>query len=106
MAELALPDSEIAGAIEYLVAAEHSMLNGNATRPTDGFDSLTGIAAEIDLYLRGMQVGRAALADAARTAGQGLRELMQEAHSLDANLAASLGGGFAVAGFSDGEGAP
>lgn len=98
MADLSLTDATIAGAIGHIVTAENEMLDGNAPRPSGGFESLTGIGGEVDLYLRGMQVGRAALADAAKTAARGLRHLMEESTALDADLAASLSAGFAVQG--------
>lgn len=98
MADLTVSDHALESAIGRIVSAVDEMLDGNRARPADGFDSLTGIGGEVDRYLRGAQVGRAALADAARTAGQGLRHLMQEAERLDSGLAESLGADFAVQG--------
>lgn len=98
MADLLVLDATIEGALEHIVMASDGMSDRNAARPVGGFESLSGIAGEVDLFLRGLQVGRAALADAARTAGRGLSAMMQETADLDGSLAASLGAGFAVRG--------
>ncbi|MGJ0205001.1 hypothetical protein [Leucobacter sp. gxy201] len=98
MAGLLLIDAAIEDAIGHIVAAEHEMLVGRNSRPTGGFESLTGIAAEVDVFLRGVHVGRAALADAAKTTGRGLRTLLHEMSSLDAAHASALDAGFAVPG--------
>lgn len=100
MAGLSLSDDALLRAIQHAVSAQQTMLTGNRARPTSGFESLTGIAGEVDLYLRGLQVARAALADAAMTAGQGLRQVMEDASTLDGALAASLDADFAVRGRS------
>lgn len=98
MADLSLSDYALRQAIEYAVSAQQTMLAGNRTRPTGGFDSLTGIAGDVDLYLRGLQVARAALADAAMTAGRSLSQVMEDASTLDGALAAALDTDFAVQG--------
>lgn len=98
MADLSIFDGAVEGAIGYLVRAGDEMRRGDAPRPNVGFDSLTGIAGEVESYLRGLQVGRAALADAAMTAGHGLNGMMHESHALDARLAAALNTGFVVQG--------
>lgn len=96
MAELLLIDAAVEDAIGHIVAAEHEMLRGRHTPPAGGLESLTGIAGEVDLFLRGLQVGRAALADAAKTSGRGLRALLHETSSLDAAHASALDAGFVV----------
>ncbi|WP_449277687.1 hypothetical protein [Leucobacter sp. GX24907] len=90
-------DSEAASsAISSLVSAATQMTTGNKPRPTAGFESLTGIAGDVDLYLRGLSVARAALADAAVTAGRSVRAVMDQASTLDAELGAALDADFAV----------
>jgi len=98
MAELILRVRDLQSAIAHLGAAEDAMLRGSPVRTGAGFASLTGIEDEVDMFLRGVQLARASLADAAKTAARGLRELMGEASALDAQLAASLDAGFAVRG--------
>ncbi|QZY52994.1 hypothetical protein [Leucobacter tenebrionis] len=97
MAELTILDSALEGAIWHTVRAVNEM-SENVPRPNDGFAGLTGISGEVELHLRGLQVGRAALADAALTAGRGLHGLMHESDALDARLAGSLNSGFSVQG--------
>lgn len=100
MADLLVSDAVLEGAIGHIVTGSGCMVDGNAPRPAGGFESLTGIAGEVELFLRGLQAGRASLADAGRSAGQGLRSMMQEVSALDASLASSLSAGFAVRGKS------
>lgn len=96
MSDLRLDEGALTRATEELGRATSRMLTGNASRPTGGFESLTGIADDVDLYLRGVSVARAGLSDAAKTAGQATRQLMRDSAVLDAQLAAALSGGFAV----------
>lgn len=90
-------DTEAAnGAIGFLVGAASQMTSSNKPHPTTGFESLTGISADVDLYLRGLSVARGALADAARTAGRSVREVMDRASELDCEVAAALDAGYSV----------
>lgn len=96
MSDVYLSEGSLMMAVSALVRASEELTSENAGRPTSGFDSLTGIAGEVDLYLRGVSVARAALADAAKTAGRATRGLLEDASRLDATLAASLDSGFAM----------
>lgn len=90
-------DSEAASsAISSLVGAANQMTSGNKPRPAAGFESLTGIAGDVDLYLRGLSVARAALADAAVTAGRSVRAVMDQAATLDGDLTVALDADYAV----------
>lgn len=98
MADLTLSDRDCERAISHLVTAADALASAKHARAIDGFESLTGIGADVEQYLRGLRVARAALADAARTAGQSIRSLMREATDLDSAAAASLDSGFLVRG--------
>lgn len=100
MNDFRLPDRTWSGAVDVLVEASNEMVSDNVARPKSGFGSLSGFAGEIDLYLRGVSVARAALADAAKTAGRSAHSLMESSASLDSQLAASLNTGYAVKGSS------
>ena len=95
-AGLKLDDQALSAAGQALVTASFVMVNGNARVPSVQLQSLTGIGARVDLYLRGLAVARAALADAAKTASVVVADLMQESSVLDALIAGNLGTGFAV----------
>lgn len=96
MSQFHLDTAAATHAISAFVGAATGIASSDQPRPTGGFESLTGIAEDVDLHLRGVSVARAALADAATTAGKGVRELMEAAESLDAALAAALDSDFAV----------
>jgi len=81
-----------------LVSVASTMVSGNAARPAGELPSLSGIGAEVTLYLQGVNVARAALADAARTASETISRLISDGSELDRYIAESLGGGFAVKG--------
>lgn len=95
---LSLDDLSLGEAGRALVTASSAMAHGNARVPTTVLPSLTGIGERIDLYLRGLAVARAALADAARTASMEIAVAMRESADLDAAIATRLPGGFAVRG--------
>lgn len=96
MSEFHIDFDDASRAIRTLVGAAGQMTSGNAPRPTSGFESLTGISGDVDLYLRGLSVARAALADAARTAARSVREVMDQASRLDGKLAAALEADYSV----------
>lgn len=98
MSDLELSDSELAAVAADLGGAATGMVSGHRPRPTSGLESLNGIAAEVDLYLRGLSVARAALADAAKSSGTLLASLITHSTDLDSALAGSLGPGYAVQG--------
>lgn len=93
-----LEDALLQEAAASLVQASSMMTSENVSRPVGDLPSLTGIGASITLYLKGMNVARAALADAARTGAEALASVMSESTELDRYIADTLGTGFAVAG--------
>lgn len=98
MADLSITDADCERALTQITTAVGAMVSGNRPRDVGGWESLSDIALDVDRFQLGMQVGRAALADAARTAGQMVRELMQATDALDAAVTAALEAGFAVQG--------
>lgn len=84
-----------------LVSIASTMISDNVRRPAGDLPSLSGIGAELTLYLRGLNVARAALADAARTASEAVSGLISDSSKLDRHIAQSLGTSFAVSGGSD-----
>ncbi|MGO1538024.1 MAG: hypothetical protein ACTHZ9_00095 [Leucobacter sp.] len=93
-----LNDPALYSAIESLTAAANLMVSDNVRRPPDAFESLTGIGEIVDLHLRGIAVARAALADAAKTAGESVAGVVCETDEADRTTAESLYTGFAVDG--------
>jgi hypothetical protein len=99
MAEsLSIDDQALLTVGASLVSIASTMVSGNAARPAGDLPSLSGIGAEVTLYLQGVNVARAALADAARTASEAVSELLSDGSELDRYIAESLGSGFAVRG--------
>ena len=98
MSDLELSDAELTAAAADLAGAAIWMVSDIRPRPTNGFESLSGIAAEVDLYLRGVSVARAALADAAKGSSTLLLSLIEDSTDLDSVLAGSLYPGYAVQG--------
>ena len=97
MAEsMRLDDSLLQEAGASLVQASSAMTSENVSRPDGDLPSLTGIGVAITLYLKGLSVARAALADAARTGAESLAGLMSESTELDRYIADALGDDFAV----------
>ena len=96
MSEFYLDVASASGVIATLVGAASRIATTSAPRPRGGFESLTGVEADVDLYLRGVSVARAALSDAAITSGQSIRDLLESTAKLDAELAASLNRDFAL----------
>ena len=92
-----LNDNVLTAGGATLVAAASTMTSENIARPSAPA-SLTGISADITLFLKGMQVARAALADAARTGSETVASVMRESSELDAFITRSLGESFAVKG--------
>lgn len=93
-----LPLSTITTASAELVDAANLMVEGNTRRPSARLESLTGIGAQVEHYLKGLSVARAALADAAKTASESARDLGDEARAVDRQLSGALASGFAVQG--------
>lgn len=81
-----------------LVYGGNLMVQNNVPRPQDLATGVTGIGGEITRFLLGLQVARAALADAAKTTHGGIRELCGELTSLDKEFAGVLAKGFALRG--------
>lgn len=99
MSDLELSEAELsAAAAADLGDAAILMVSDNKARPTGGFESLSGIADEVDLFLRGVSVARAALAAAAKSGKEAVASLMEDSTKLDSLLAGSLYSGYAVQG--------
>lgn len=82
----------------YFGDAVAVMISDNVSRPSGDLSSLTDIGSTVTLYLKGLNVARAALADAARTGGDSVSTLMKDSTELDSFLAQSIGTGFALPG--------
>jgi hypothetical protein len=93
---LRLEDSELSAAGASLVSASYVMVNDNKSRPKAQIDSLTGIGGQVEHYLKGLSVARAALADAAKTGSESISSVMRDSAELDAFISANLASGFAV----------
>lgn len=81
-----------------LLSAAQVMTESRQTLPPGALESLTGIGGGVRRFLHGLQTGRLALADAAKTAGGEVAGAMRESSALDARIANSLYSGFAVPG--------
>lgn len=93
-----LDDNILEAAGAYLVQASSMMTSGNVRRPSGDLASITGIGSAVTLYLKGLNVARAALADGARTGSETVSSIMSESTELDQYIAQTLGAGFAVEG--------
>ncbi len=93
---LELSDDALMQAGHTLVVASYVMTHDNVHRPTGLLASVSGVGPQLDRYLRGLAVARAALADAARTASEGVAAVMSESTELDSFIAVHLGQGFAL----------
>lgn len=96
MSDLSVNDTALRVAGDALTSACRLMVTENEGRPGEGLASLTGIAEEVSLHLRGLQVARAALADAAKGGAQATADLMESGDALDREIAASLYRGYRV----------
>lgn len=94
--QLRLDDQVLGDAGVALVTASYVMSHNNAQRGTGVFDSMTGIGTQVEHYLKGMSVARAALGDAAKTASESVAMVMEESAALDTLISANLATGFAV----------
>ena len=92
---LRLTDAALSGAGRKLLEAAVGMLKNNVGRPA-AVPTVSGASADIDLYLRGFSVARAALADAAKSASLTVSATMEQSDALDAEIAAALPAGFAL----------
>lgn len=96
MADLDIKDDELEYAGALLVSASNTMVDNNESIPSGNLDSLTNIGGEVRRFLNGLQTGRMALADAAKTAGGEVAGVMRDSSELDAYMAETLYTGFAV----------
>lgn len=92
---LTLNDAVLSEAGRKLIEAAATMLNSNVQRPA-AVPTISGASAEIDLYLRGFSVARAALADAAKAASLVVSSTMEQSAALDSEIAAALPAGFSL----------
>lgn len=93
---LSLADSELSAAGVSLGMAADSMAGGRSRRTPGTLKSLSGIGGEVDEYVRGVQMAREALGDAAKTASRTVSSLMEESAELDAYLASTVYSGYAL----------
>lgn len=96
--QLNIKDDALEAGGSGLVSAAQVMAQGNRAVPSGAWESLTGIGGGVRTFLHGLQTGRSALADAAKTAGGEVAGAMRESSALDALIANSLYSGFAVRG--------
>lgn len=94
--QLKLNDSELSAAGASLVTASFVMVSDNNARPTGQFESLSGIGGQVEHYLKGLSVARAALADAAKTGSESVAGVMRDSSDLDAYISTNLASGFSV----------
>lgn len=92
---LTLNDAVLSEAGRKLIEAAAGMLNSNVQRPA-AVPTISALSGEIDLYLRGISVARAALADAAKAASLTVSSVMEQSAALDAEIAAALPAGFSL----------
>lgn len=93
-----LTDYALQAAGANFVHASSTMTSDNVSRPAGDLASLTGIGSSVTMYLKGLNVARAALADAARTGSESAAALMSESSELDSFISETLGTGYAVEG--------
>lgn len=98
MADLDINDDQLEYAGALLVLASNTMVTDNTSIPSGSLESLTGIGSEVRRFLNGLQTGRLALADAAKTSGEEVAGVMKDSSELDAFIASDLYSGFAVKG--------
>ncbi|MFC5337196.1 hypothetical protein [Leucobacter denitrificans] len=96
--QLQIRDEVLESAGTMMLSATRCMSAGNRAVPNSPISSLTGVGGDIREFLRGVQTGRLALGDAAKTSCEQLAALMNESGSVDCSLAASLPTGFALHG--------
>jgi hypothetical protein len=97
MAEnMRLNDGDLQFTGSVLVAAASGMTSGNVRRPAGDLPSVSGIGGAVTRYLQGVNVARAALADAARTGGEAVARIMSDSSELDRQIAQALGDDFAL----------
>jgi uncharacterized protein YaiE (UPF0345 family) len=96
--QLNIRDDVLESAGTFLALAAGVMVEGNRTIPRADLESMTGIGGEVRRFLTGLQTGRLALADAAKTAAGEVAGVMRDSSALDARMANVLYAGFAVEG--------
>ena len=94
--QLRLDDETLSQSGIALVTASYVMANENVARSMGQIDSVTGIGARVEHYLKGMSVARAALGDAAKTASLSVAMLMEESTVLDTFIGQQLASGFTL----------
>ncbi|GAA1326234.1 hypothetical protein ACFSWE_12905 [Leucobacter albus] len=92
---LQLNDAVLESAARGFASAAEVMRSGAAKRPPTPA-TLSALRAELDLYLRGLAVSRAALSDAAHSATLALADILAQSAELDAEIAAALPAGFVL----------
>lgn len=92
-----LADAALADAGFALVGAAERMLRSGVRRPA-ALPTISGAGERVELYLRGLAVARAALADAATSAGHAVSATLAQSTELDAVIAATLPPGFSLGG--------
>lgn len=93
---LDLSDSALEAAGESLCGSAHSLSGEQLARSIARVQSFTGLGAELEMYLAGLRYGALALSDAAQTVAREIASIMYESAALDARLAESFAGGFAM----------
>ncbi len=96
--QLRIRDELLESAGTTMLIASRCMSEDNWAMPSTPLSSLTGVGGDVQEFLRGIQTGRLALGDAAKTACGELANLMNESSAFDSFAAAALSSGFAVPG--------
>ena len=91
-----IDDDSLLAAGSHLTHAAGAVIDGGFSPPQIDLPSVNGIGDRARWFLEGVGTARAALADAAASAGRAIAQVMQESAELDARLAAELGDGYAV----------
>lgn len=91
-----IDDGSLLAAGSLLAHAAAAVVDGGSSAPHIELQFVTGSSDRVRWFLEGVATARAALADAAGTAGRAVAEVMQVSAELDARLAVQLGDGFAV----------
>lgn len=89
---LRLQSGALVDARVHLATAADTMHGRRPYRTPTGFASVTHIEGDVERVLRGLAVARAALGDAAASAGSVVAELLEESDVVDSAAAAVVGG--------------
>ena len=84
--------------VRVLIAASVRMALNHGGYPAEAFPSISGIGAIVIEHLLGLEIARAALADASRTASEAFAAVMAESTAIDAHIADYVSDAYALEG--------